>query len=179
MVFLFELGGEKELSIPLIMGVILFAVTSQNSILIATAAYTIFATLLGDYQKRLKREIDKDKLEYDKFFNILEQLMRSRLYVEDNDEIRLLRGIIIYSVLLIASVIYLTYNSVDYLVSNFTRNNISLILLITTAYSLYSLINYILMMPISLGFETIIQLITRRYGDKNEDLENATLESNQ
>lgn len=177
MVPLFKLGGKKELSIPLLMGVILYALTFNNKIIIISGVYALFTAFLGEYQNELDDILESDKIDMNKFFSAMSSLFSIKLYVGENKQARLLRGIIVSSLFVILSQTYITHQAIVYLIENFTNTNIMLALLLTTTYSTYSLFNYMAMFFFAELFERSLDKLAEFFDEYNEeDLENINLD---
>lgn len=177
MSFLLEIGGEKELSIPLLMGIILYAQTSQFTVLFATIIYTISASMLAEYTEKMRLFIDYEVADENKLKNLAYQLLENRLYVESNHEAKFVRGILVSTIIMIVPLMYLVIQSTLFLMTEFNDSNIMLVLLVTTTYSIYSVFNYLVKNIFRDVFEAMIVIFSTLIGGtKEEEIESVNLE---
>lgn len=168
MAFLFDVAGEKELSIPMILGGILFLLTRSPSILIAVVVYTSLAGILESYSNALKSRIEKEKVDGDKFREGMWLLLENRMDTGSNIELRCFRGMMISSIAMILTCGYLLYESVLFVSASSLSSGLALVFYIGIIYSFYLVYNSFFSMPLYLIVDKLLAILFPSSEDEEE-----------
>jgi hypothetical protein len=166
--FLFDVAGEKELSIPMILGGILFLLTRSPSILIAVLVYTSLAGILESYSNALKSQIGKEQVDGDRFIEGMWLLLENRLDTGSNIELRCFRGLMVSSIAMILTCSYLLYESVLFVTGSSLSSGLALVFYIGIIYSFYLVYSSFFSMPLYLIVDKALAVLFPSSEDKEE-----------
>jgi len=141
MVFLFDVAGEKELSIPMILGGLLFLITRDTAVLIGAIAYISLIGIMESYYNALKNRVDEEKVGGREFFEAMKLLFDNKFATGSNRDLRYFRGLVLSGTAMILAIVYILYESLVYVFSSNLSTGMALVFYIGIIYSFYFVFN--------------------------------------
>lgn len=141
MAFLFDVAGEKELSIPMILGGLLFLTTRDINILVGVIVYTSLAGIMESYYNALKNRVEEDDVGGREFFEATKLLFDNKFAIGSNRDLRYLRGLVLSGTAMVVAIVYILYKSLVYVFSSSLSTGMALVFYIGIVYSFYFVFN--------------------------------------